>query len=362
MVLTLPRVCSQAEVSGVWRKAVPAVGRLKAGDTLTLDADAVESLDGAGEALLLALYLKARRNGFAIDARDARGAVARTLARYSPESFAGHPEPAALVRDSHLAEQLGESAVALFERAKGLSAFLGETAASAARVAFSSARLRWRDVWLFIEKAGSDAVPITMLIGFLLGVILAFMSAMSLQQFGVEIYVADLISIALFRELGPIITSIILAGRTGSAFAAELGTMKVNEEIDALTTFDLSPVAFLTLPRVFASTVVMPALTIFAVAAGLLGGAIILLSMDIPAVAYWQHVAAATSLTNVVFGLGKSMVFGLLVGMVGCFCGLNAGRASDSVGAAATSAVVSSLVLITAFDGLFAVLAFFTGV
>lgn len=362
MIFTLPRVCSQAEVADLWRKSVPKVERLKAGDTLTLDADAVESLDGAGEALLLALHLKARRNGFAIDAHDAHGAVARTLARYSPESFAGHPEPAALARGSHLPEQVGESAVALFERAKGLLAFLGETAASAWRVAFSSAHLRWRDVGLFVEKAGADAVPIAMLIGFLLGVILAFMSAMSLQQFGAEIYVADLISLALFRELGPIITSIVLAGRTGSAFAAELGTMKVNEEIDALTTFDLSPVAFLTLPRVFAAAAVMPALTVFAVAAGLLGGAVVLLSMDIPGVAYWQHVASAMSLTNILFGLGKSAAFGLLVGMVGCFCGLNAGRAADSVGAAATSAVVSSLVLITAFDGLFAVLAFFTGV
>lgn len=336
--------------------------RLKTGDTLTLDADAVESLDGAGEALILSMHLKAQRNGFAIDARDARGAVARTLARYSPEVFVNHPDPVALVRDSRLAEQVGESAVALLERAKGLLAFLGEVAVSVVRTVFSPARLRWRDVWLFVEKAGVDAVPITMLIGFLLGVILAFMSAMSLQQFGVEIYVADLISIALFRELGPIITAIVLAGRTGSAFAAELGTMKVNEEIDALTTFDLSPVAFLTLPRMFASTMVMPALTIFSVAAGLVGGAIILLSLDIPAVAYWQHVVAATSLTNILFGLGKSMVFGLLVGMVGCFCGLNAGRAADSVGAAATSAVVSSLVLITAVDGLFAVMAFFMGV
>jgi len=235
-------------------------------------------------------------------------------------------------------------------------AFLGEVTSAIFSLVVRPGRLRLRDTMLCFERAGMDALPITLLIGFLMGLILAFLSASSLRQFGVEVYVADLIAIGLFRELGALITAIILAGRTGSAFAAELGTMKVNEEIDALTTFGLPPVVFLALPRVLAATLALPFLSMFSVFAGLLGGLLVLTCIGIPAVTYWQHVFDALTLANVSIGLIKALTFGLLVGMVGCAHGLRANRTPDAVGQAATAAVVGSLVLITIFDGIFAVL------
>lgn len=361
MLLALPESCTQGTVARLWRTELEQLSGLAAGEVLSLDADHVVSLDGAGEALIVEIYQRAAEQKFTVECKDAKGIVARTLGRFQVTRFA-QPAPKQLKRRTTTSVQLGRAAVDIWRDAFGQMAFLGETFTSLLRIAFTPRRLRWRDMLLDFERAGIDALPITLLIGFLLGLILAFMSAASLRQFGVEVYVANLIAIGLFRELGPIITAIILAGRSGSAFAAEIGTMKVNEEIDALTTMGLPPVEFLALPRVLAATLVMPTLTIFSIIAGLLGGSFVLLSMDIPAVVYWQHVMDSTSLENVLFGLFKSMVFGLLVGLIGCSHGLNTGRTADAVGRAATAAVVGSLILITVFDGAFAVLAYFTGI
>jgi phospholipid/cholesterol/gamma-HCH transport system permease protein len=200
------------------------------------------------------------------------------------------------------------------------------------------------------------------LIGLLLGLILAFESAASLKMFGVEVYVADLIAIGLFRELGPLVTAIILAGRTGSAFAAEIGTMKVDEELDALTTMGLPPVRFLVLPRMVAAALVMPVLTIFSELAGLFGGCLVLQIMDIPATVFWKHVISSTSVFMILFGLAKSVLFGLLVGFIGCASGVRTKNTADGVGVAATNAVVGSIVAIAVADGLLAVICYILGV
>lgn len=241
-------------------------------------------------------------------------------------------------------------------------AFLGETAVRALEIAAHPRRFRFRDAALAFERAGMDGLPITTLIGFLLGLILAFESAASLRMFGVEVYVADLIAIGLFRELGPLVTAIILAGRSGSAFAAEIGTMKVGEELDALTTLDLPPVRFLVLPRVAAAALVMPVLTIFAELAGLTGGAIVLRLMDVPAVVFWSHVADASTLFTIGIGLAKSVLFGLLVGLIGCSAGIRTRNTADGVGVAATNAVVGGIVAIAVTDGLLAVVCYVFGV
>lgn len=358
MNITFPTLCTAASVAAFWREQLPEVMRLKRPDTLTLDADAVEACDGAGEALILELYRCAAQQGFSIVCRDGKGVVARTLGQFKVERFMDDLSLVAARRQTSTLEQLGQAVITIYRDICAQLAFLGELSAAAAMLLVRPGRLRLRDTMLHFERAGIDALPITLLIGFLLGLILAFMSAASFRQFGVEVYVADLVAIGLFRELGALMTAIILAGRSGSAFAAEIGTMKVNEEIDALTTLGLPPVVFLALPRVIAATLVMPILTIFAVVAGLIGGVIVLMSMGIPATTYWQHVINATSLNNVLLGLVKSAVFGLLIGLVGCSHGLQTGRTADAVGRAATSAVVGSLILITVFDGIFAVLSF----
>ena len=362
MEIVLPETCSAEAVAELWRSMLPAVARLGEGDTLSLDAGSVGACDGAGEALIVELYRRSVRQGFAIACRDGRGVVARTLGIFAIERFVEDPAAANPMRKTSTAVQLGEAAVRIWRDACGQMAFLGEATVAAFTLLLRPGRLRLRDTLLHFERAGIDALPITLLIGFLLGLILAFMSATSMRQFGVEVYVADLIAIGLFRELGALITAIILAGRSGSAFAAEIGTMKVNEEVDALETFGLPPVVFLALPRVVAATLVMPLLTVFAIVAGLLGGALVVTSIGVPATTYWQHVIKATTLCNILLGLFKAAVFGLLVGLVGCAHGLQTGRTADAVGRAATAAVVGSLILITVFDGLFAVLFYVLGI
>lgn len=220
---------------------------------------------------------------------------------------------------------------------------------------------RFKDSALAFQRATFDGLPISSGIGFLLGVILAFQSAAALKMFGVEVYVADLLTIGLFRELGPLVTAIILAGRSGSAFAAEIGTMKVNEELDALKTMGLSPARFLVAPRVVAAFLAMPILTIFAELAGLVGGAIVLELMNVPTVVFWSHVSDTSTLFMIVFGLAKGALFGLLVGLIGCVAGMRTKVTADGVGVAATSAVVGGIVAIAVSDGLLAVVSYAFG-
>ena len=241
-------------------------------------------------------------------------------------------------------------------------AFLGESLVCSLRALTHPRQFRVGDFLLAFQRASSGGVPITVCIGFLLGVILAFQTAAVLKSFGVETFVANMLAIALFRELGPIITAVILAGRTGSAFAAEIGTMKVNEELDALTTMGLPPVRFLVLPRVAAAVLSMPILTIIAELSGLIGGAIVLEMMGVPTVVFWRGVATSTTVFMICEGLTKGALFGMLVGLIGCLSGMRTQSSSDGVGRSTTSAVVWSIVAITVTDGLLAVITYVWGV
>ena len=240
--------------------------------------------------------------------------------------------------------------------------FLGETLVSALGMLLRPDRFRFGDFALAFQRAAFDGLPISVGIGFLLGLILAFQSAAALRTFGVEVYVADLLAIGLFRELGPLVTAIVLAGRSGSAFAAEIGTMKVDEELDALTTMGLPPVRFLVLPRIAAAVLAMPVLTASAELAGLVGGAIVLDMMNVPTVVFWDHVTSISTMFMVAFGLAKSCLFGLLVGIVGCGAGMRTRSTADGVGVAATSAVVGGIVAIAVADGVLAVVCYAWGV
>ncbi len=261
-----------------------------------------------------------------------------------------------------LLSKTGERTMARLRAFHSALAFLGETVLATGWLFAHPRRFRGGDCALAFQRAAYDGLPISIGIGFLLGVILAFQSAAALQMFGVEVYVSDLLAIGLFRELGPLITAIVLAGRSGSAFAAEIGTMKVNEELDALTTMGLPPIRFLVLPRLVAATLAMPVLTIFAELAGLFGGAIVLQLMNVPTVVFWSHVTNVSTLFMVAFGLGKACLFGLLVGLVGCGSGLQTTATADGVGVAATSAVVGGIVTIALADGLLAVICYLFGI
>ncbi len=234
-------------------------------------------------------------------------------------------------------------------------AFVGEATAAMFHAARHPRQVRWRDALNLAQEAGANALPIVMLIAFLMGVILAFQSAVAMRQFGAEIFVANLVALSLLRELAPLMTAILLAGRSGAAFAAEIGTMKVNEEINALTTMGLDPVRFLVVTRVLAAVAVMPLLTLVANLVGLVGGAVVMKGFDIPFVTYFNQVTSAVTLSDLLGGLFKATVFGLLVAGVGCLRGLETRSGAAAVGISTTRAVVSAIILIVVADGVFAV-------
>jgi phospholipid/cholesterol/gamma-HCH transport system permease protein len=235
--------------------------------------------------------------------------------------------------------------------------FVGEAAIAFAAFVGRRARFLRSDLALFVEECGVRALPIVSLISFLVGAIVAFVGAAQLQRFGAEAYVADLVAIATVRELGPIMTAIIMAGRTGAAFAAQLGTMQVNEEIDALQTTGISPVEFLVLPRVLALSLMTPLLTVYGGVLGILGGACIAVSvLHVGFLAYVHATLDTLSLVDCGLGLVKGALFGVLVALAGCLRGSESGRSAAAVGQAATAAVVLGIVLIIGADALLDVL------
>jgi phospholipid/cholesterol/gamma-HCH transport system permease protein len=235
--------------------------------------------------------------------------------------------------------------------------FLGEAVLTLGRLLIGKARFRRADLMLFLQECGAQALGIVTLISFLIGLILAFMGAVQLRQFGAEIYTADLVGLGMTREMGAVMTGVIIAGRTGAAFAAQLGTMQVNEEIDALVTMGIPPMEFLVLPRMLALMVMMPLLCIYADMVGILAGVLVATGMlDLSLVEYVNETRYAVDLVDCALGVGKSAVFGALVALAGCLRGMQCGRSAAAVGAAATSAVVTGIVWIIASDGLFAVL------
>jgi phospholipid/cholesterol/gamma-HCH transport system permease protein len=340
-------------VADIWDAAITALERQPRAP-LIIDASGVQYCDGAGIALLVELLGHPRAPGAEVSVRGLQERFERLLQQFDPHGFiARTPPPQARVP---LTERVGRDAAQVWNAGIERLAFVGESATALASTAAHPMRVRWKDALDIAQRAGADAVPIVMLIGFLIGVILAFQSALAMHQFGAEIYVANLVSLSLLRELGPLITAILLAGRSGSAFAAELGTMKVNEEIDALVTMGLDPVRFLVVPRLLAGFLMCPALTLLADAIGLIGGATVMRGFGIPFVTYFQQVESAASQGDLFGGVLKAFVFGLLVAGVGCLQGLKTGQGPSAVGLSTTRAVVGGIVLIVAADGVFAVL------
>ena len=233
---------------------------------------------------------------------------------------------------------------------------MGDAALALARFVRGKATFRWVDLFGIIQDCGPSALPIVTLISFLVGLILAFMGAVQLKSFGAQVYVADLVAIAATREMGCLMTGIIMAGRTGAAFAAQLGTMRVNEEIDALTTMGIPAMDFLVLPRMVALILMMPLLTVYSDLLAIFGGAFVGVTMlDLGLIEYLDRTTHALTLTNFFLGVIKGSVFGVLIALSGCLRGMQSGRSAAAVGLAATSAVVTAIVLIVVAEGIFAV-------
>ena len=326
---------------------------------LVIDASGVSYCDGAGVAFLIDLQQLQIRTGGDAAIQGLQEEVRRLLDIYGHISI---ERPSGRRREPlSIIEQVGKAAVELWRDFKSLLTFVGELAVMLLRAARQPRLVRWQEAWLVAERSGVNALPIIALIGVLLGLILAFQSAIPMRRFGADIFVADLLGIAMLREMGPLITAIILAGRSGSAFAAELGTMKVREEIDALRTMGLEPVRFLVVPRVIAAVAMIPVLTVFANLFGLMGGAIVMRSLGYPLVTYVNQVLSAVTVGDLMGGLLKSFVYGIVVAAVGCLRGLETRTGASAVGQSTTSAVVSGIVLIAIVDGLFAVVFYALG-
>jgi phospholipid/cholesterol/gamma-HCH transport system permease protein len=277
----------------------------------------------------------------------------------------GVPEPAGARKELTklpVLERVGLGTLGAVAAAGETLSFLGNMSAASVRLVRLNARYRGSDFWMLIQQCGVEALPIVTLISFLLGVILAFVSAVQLKQFGAQIYVANLVGVAMTREMAALMSAILMAGRTGAAFAAELGTMKVTQELDAFTTAGFSIPEFLVLPRVLALVLMMPLLCLYADFVGIIGGAAIGVGMlDLSWTMYIQQTTHAVSLGDTIGGVFKSAVYGGLIATAGCWRGLQAGSSASAVGRAATSAVVSSLVSIIVACGAFAFLFYILG-
>jgi phospholipid/cholesterol/gamma-HCH transport system permease protein len=356
LILSLSGRLDAKTTGALWEESVPLVGRA-APARLIVDGSGITYCDGAGVALLLELRQLQTAGGRAFQCRGLPDEVTRLLALYGERPLAPHPPGEEL--SLSIVERIGHVSVGTWTSFRTLVSFVGELAVALRQAVRHPRLVRWRDAWLTAERAGVDALPIIGLLGFLLGLIMAFQSAIPMRQFGADIYVANLIGLSMLRELGPLLTAIILAGRSGSAFAAEIGTMRVKEEVDALITMGLEPVRFLVVPRVMAAVFITPVLAVFADLFGLIGGAVVMRSLGFPLVTYVTQIQSSVVPRDMLGGLVKSVVFGLVVAAIGCLRGLQTRTGASAVGDSATSAVVSGLVLITIVDGLFAVVFYY---
>jgi phospholipid/cholesterol/gamma-HCH transport system permease protein len=343
----------------IWRQATEAVAGARA-SVVVLDASRIDYCDGSGIALLVQLRNRQQRAGGTFEVRDLRPEFQELLDDWGsldPARLESQPK-----RRANFVEEVGEAVVELWKDTCSLISFVGELSSALVKATFHPRRVRWGDTLRVAEAVGVNALPIVSLIGFLMGLIMAFQAAIPLRQFGAQIYVANLIGLSILRELGPLMTAIVVAGRSGSAFAAEFGTMKVREEIDALITMGLNPVQFLVVTRVIAAVLMTPLLTIFADLVGLVGGSVVLFSLGFSFTTFFHQVQSAVTYGSLVGGLVKSFVFGILVAGIGCLRGLQTQTGPTAVGESTTRAVVSGIILITVTDGIFSVVYYYLGV
>ena len=336
----------------IWRAAVELLAR-NPDQPLVIDASRLEYVDNVGIALLFDLIRRERPPAAKVEVRNLAPTLASLVAAYDPKDFEQAPPTHS---QTGIFEHLGRATAEQIDHARDMLGFLGDCLTAFVVGVRRRGAIRWGEVLDVATEAGANAVPIVLLIGFLMGVIIAFEIGLVAQQFGAVIFVVNGVGVAMLRELGPLMTAIVFAGRTGAAFAAQIGTQKVNEEVNAISTFGLDPVHFLVLPRLLAAALVMPLLDRARRpdrAVRRRAGDGHLRRRVRPVL---QPVARRGTAGDFVIGIVKAVVFGLMIAAIGCQRGLATGAGATSVGLSATSAVVTSIVMIVVIDGLFAVL------
>ena len=324
---------------------IDRLGRTPSPARLTFDTAAIGEWDTGLLATLVAIHKSADANGVAVDDSGLPDGARQLVAlAFAVKEREGARREAS---DVGMLEAIGEKALRVKERSTELLTFIGELVGSFGRWFRGRATYLRSDLVQYVQEAGAEALPIASLISFLIGMIFAFVGVIQLNNFGAGIYTADLVAVAMVREMAPIMTAIIMAGRTGAAYAAQIGTMKVNEEVDALTTLGMHPIDFLVMPRVIALVVMMPMLTLYSSLMGILGGAAVGLSMlDVSVVQYATQTVNSVGLDSLLGGLFKSIVYGSLVAIAGCQQGMACGNSAMAVGESTTRAVVMGIVLI----------------
>jgi phospholipid/cholesterol/gamma-HCH transport system permease protein len=355
-------------LSGTWTMKVgrdtgeellPYFDSMPPGSRIVIEDAGITQWDSFLVAAVRATALAARDRGLDVDMSGLPEGVRdlAALAAAVPRAEAGRPP-----EDDALSARVGRIALRAWDTVSDATEFLGEVVQALGTFVRGGARFRRVDLMHALESAGVGALGIVALINFLVGTVLAFVGAVQLEQFGAAIYVANLVGIAVARVLGALMTGIVMSGRTGAAFAATLGTMNVNEETDALKTMGLKPVEFLVLPRLIATTLMMPALTAYGILMGLLGGMFVGVALlNLGAMEYLTQTQSSLEIKQVVIGLSMGLVFGAVVALTGCYYGLRSGRSSAAVGQATTKAVVSSIVLVVVVTAVFTVVLYILG-
>jgi phospholipid/cholesterol/gamma-HCH transport system permease protein len=345
-------------VGGAWQitEPRPAWSELLAGRTparVRVSLASLEKWDSSLPLFLFEVQQWCRASGAYCDLEALPERLAALVAQLASAQETSVP----FDRSASFLTSVGLATQDTWTKARDMSRFVGEVTLGAVQALRRPKRFRWRDCLHEMQQCGAMALPIVSLISFLVGVTLAYTGAIVLRQYGGDIYIADLIGLAMVRETGAVMTAVVLAGRTGAAFAATLGNMKANEEIDALETLGIPAVQFLVVPRMLALAVMMPLLTLYSNALGIIGGMVVAMGLlAIPPAAYWVEMQTIVDMSDIMVGVIKGTSFGLIVGFAGCLRGLQAERSAAGVGNAATSAVVTALLLLVVTDAVFAVL------
>jgi phospholipid/cholesterol/gamma-HCH transport system permease protein len=340
-----------ADLEAFWTDRTPV--------RITADLSGVQSMDSAGAMLLLRLEERAQAAGVPFEFAHVSEQLVGIMNLLNMKAL--NIEPLIQEKESEgIFYLLGESAERQFRDFRQVMTFVGELLTALIHVIRHPTAVRWNAVFLYMKKVGVDGFPIVTLISLLIGVIMAFMSSLQLKQFGATTYVAPLVAFAMVRELGPMMTAILVAGRSGSAFSAEIGSMMINEEVDALATMGFDPVQFLVIPKVLAAIVVVPLLVVYSAFFGIIGGLIVgVLGLDLTAYSYFQQSISSFDLFDVVSSLIKAMVFAVLISGIACQRGFQVRGGADAVGEATTSAVVSAIFLIILANSAFAIILYY---
>ncbi|PKO31831.1 MAG: hypothetical protein CVU34_16725 [Betaproteobacteria bacterium HGW-Betaproteobacteria-7] len=354
----------QLQLAGSW--TARGLGRIDrqldalaqpAGAPLVIDASEIEAVDTAGAWVIHKLLQRLGSEAAGVELRALRPEFDHLLSLVAEEiARQGEVRKPAAERPATPLAALGQRTVNALEQATALLAFIGESAIAVGGWLLHPTRIRWRPILYNIRSAGFDALPIVGVLSFLLGVVITYQGADQLRQYGANIFVADLVGLSILREFAPLITAIIVAGRSGSAYAAQIGTMAVTEEIDAMRTIGLAPLDVLVLPKFFALVLALPLLTVFADVLGVFGGMIMAQAqLDVGYGEFLDRFVRTVSLTTLLIGIGKAPVFAAIIVTVGCVQGLRTRGGADSVGRQTTRSVVQSIFLIIVADGLFSV-------